>query len=63
MRTQNDPTRRWGYLKEYLEANLTDLTVFRIPRDAPYGAQYDVYAVGIFNGETVVGIQMFGVAT
>jgi len=63
IRVNNDPTRRWGDLKKYLEANLTNLTVFRLPRGAPYGAQYDLYAVGIFNGDTVVGIQMFGVAT
>ncbi len=63
IRVNNDPTGRWGDLKKYLEANLTNLTVFRLPRGAPYGAQYDLYAVGIFNGDTVVGIQMFGVAT
>lgn len=62
-RTQTDPTGRWGQLKEYLEANLTNPVVFRLPRNAPYEAQYDLYAVGIFNGETVVGVQMFGVAT
>ena len=61
--TRNDPTGRWKALQEYLEANLTGLTVFRVPRDPPYGAQYDLYTVGIFNGETVVGVQMFGVAT
>jgi len=63
IRTQNDSTGRWRHLQEYLEAHLTDLTVFRIPRDSPYEAQYDLYAIGLFNGETVVGIQMFGVAT
>jgi hypothetical protein len=63
IRTQNDPTGRWGQLQEYLEANLKNPTVFRLPRGAPYGAQYDLYAVGIFNAETVVGVQMFGVAT
>lgn len=62
-RTRNDPTGRWRVLQEYLEANLTSLTVFRLPRDSPYGSQYDLFAVGIFNGETVVGVQMFGVAT
>jgi hypothetical protein len=62
-RTRNDGTGRWRALQEYLEASLTSLTVFRLPRDAPYEAQYDLYAVGIFNGNTVVGIQMFGVAT
>lgn len=63
VRTNNDPTREWRVLQGYLEANLTNLTIFRVPRDAPYGAQYDLYAVGIFNGGTVVGVQMFGVAT
>ena len=63
LRTQNDATGRWRHLQEYLEANLTNLIVFRLPRDGPYSAQYDLYAVGIFNGETVVGVQMFGVAT
>lgn len=62
-RTRNDAAGRWRALQEYLEASLTSLTVFRLPRDAPYEAQYDLYAVGIFNGKTVVGIQMFGVAT
>lgn len=62
-RTQQDPTGRWRHLQEYLEANLKDPTVLQIRRDEPYGAQYDLYAVGIFNGETVVGVQMFGVAT
>ena len=62
LRTQNDPTGRWRHLQEYLEANLTSLTVFRLPRGAPYESQYDLYAVGIFNGQ-VVGVQMFGVAT
>ena len=63
LRTANDPTGRWRTLQKYLEPNLTNLTIFRLPRGAPYGAQYDLYAVGIFNGDTVVGVQMFGVAT
>lgn len=63
LRTQNDSTGRWRNLQEYLEAHLTDRTVFRVPRDAPYDSQYDLYAVGLFNGTTVVGVQMFGVAT
>ena len=63
LRTQNDPTGRWRDLQTYLEGNLTDLAVFRLPRASPYDAQYDLYAVGIFNGDTVVGVQMFGVAT
>jgi hypothetical protein len=62
-RTRTDRTGRWRALQEYLEANLTSLTVFRLSRAAPYGSQYDLYAVGLFNGETVVGVQMFGVAT
>jgi len=63
IRTNNDPTGRWRILQKYLEANLTDVTIFRVSRDAPYGAQYDLYAVGIFNGDSVVGVQMYGVAT
>lgn len=63
IRTLNDPTGRWRKFQEYLEANLTNLTVFRLPRNAPYGSQFDLYAVGIYDGDTVVGIQMFGVAT
>ncbi len=63
IRTQNDPTGRWRNLQAYLESHLTNLTVLILPRDEPYGAQYDLYAVGILNGETVVGVQMFGVAT
>ena len=62
-RTQNDSTGRWRDLQVYLEANLTNLAVFRVPRDPPYDAQYDLYAVGIFSGRIVVGVQMFGVAT
>jgi hypothetical protein len=63
LRTQGDPTGRWRQLQDYLEANLTNLTVLRLPRDPPYDSQYDLYAVGIFNGGVVVGVQMFGVAT
>ena len=63
LRTANDSTGRWKALQNYLEANLTNVTIFRLPRDEPYDAQYDLYAVGIFNGNTVVGVQMFGVAT
>lgn len=62
-RTSNDPGGGWRQLQLYLESNLTNLTVFRIPRDSPYGAQYDLYAVGLLNKTTVVGVQMFGVAT
>ena len=63
LRTANDSTGRWRSLQQYLEANLTNVTVFRIPRDKPFDSQYDLYAVGLFRGRTVVGIQMFGVAT
>ena len=63
LRTQHDPTGRWRILQTYLEGSLTQLTVFRLPRPAPYDSQYDLYAVGIFEGDTVVGVQMFGVAT
>lgn len=63
IRTRNDPTGRWKSLQDYLESNLTNMVVFRLPRESPYGAQYDLYAVGIFNGHTIVGVQMFGVGT
>ena len=63
LRTQNDPTGKWRILQTFLEGNLTQLAVFRLPRAAPYESQYDLYAVGIFDGDTVVGVQMFGVAT
>lgn len=60
---RDDPRSQWSDIEKYLEINLTDLVVYRLPRAAPYEAQYDLYAVGLFNGEIVVGIQMFGVAT
>lgn len=63
LRANTDPTGRWAILRQYLEANLTDAVVFRLPRADPYGAQYDLYAVGLFNGNLVVGVQMFGVGT
>ena len=63
IQTRKDPNNRWRDLQDYLEANLTNLTVFQLPRDDPYDSQYDLYVVGLFNGDTVVGIQMFGVAT
>lgn len=63
LRTRNDPSGRWKSLQDYLESNMTHLVIFRLPRDAPYAAQYDLYAVGLFNGHTIVGVQMFGVAT
>jgi len=63
LRTRNDPSGRWKGLQDYLESNMTSLVIFRMPRESPYGAQYDLYAVGLFNGHTIVGVQMFGVAT
>ena len=63
LRTSRDATGRWRALQQYLEANLTNVTIFRVPRDEPYDSQYDLYAVGLFNARTVVGVQMFGVAT
>lgn len=63
LRTQNDTSGRWRNLQTYLEQNLTEKIVFRLQRDAPHDSQYDLYVVGIFNGDTVVGVQMFGVAT
>ena len=62
-RKQTDPAGNWRNLQEYLEANLINVTVIRVPRDAPYDTQYDLYAVGIFDGGKVVGVQMFGVGT
>jgi hypothetical protein len=63
LRSNTDPTGKWMLLRQYLEANLTNTVIFRLPREDPYGAQYDLYAVGLFGGNIVVGVQMFGVAT
>jgi hypothetical protein len=63
IRKRNDSTGGWAELQKYLEANLTDVVVFYLPRDPPFDSQYDLYAVGLFHGNTVVGVQMFGVAT
>jgi hypothetical protein len=63
LRSNSDPTGRWTILRQYLETNLTNVVVFRLPREDPYGAQYDLYAVGLFAGNLVVGVQMFGVGT
>jgi hypothetical protein len=63
LRSNTDPTGRWTILRRYLETNLTNVVVFRLPREDPYGAQYDLYAVGLFSGNIVVGVQMFGVGT
>ena len=63
IRTRNDPTGRWKILQKFLDEHLTHLTVFRVSRDSPFEAQYDLFVVGLLNGNTVVGVQMFGVAT
>lgn len=63
LRSNTDPTGRWTILRHYLEENLTNVIVFRLPREDPYGAQYDLFAVGLFRGTIVVGVQMFGVGT
>ena len=63
IRKRSDKTGGWADLQTYLDANLTDVVVFYLPRDPPFDSQYDLYAVGLFNGNTMVGVQMFGVAT
>lgn len=58
----NDPSGDWSAMKTLLEGNLQQLSIFKIQRSAPYTAQNDVLAVGLFEGK-VVGIQMFAVET
>ena len=60
---RKDANNHWRDLQDYLETCLTNLTVFKVPRDDPYDSQYDLYVIGLFDGDKVVGIQMFGVAT
>lgn len=62
IQSRKDTSKRWMELQNYLETNLTNLTVVYLPRDAPYDSQYDLYAIGLC-GDRVVGVQMFGVAT
>ncbi len=48
---------RWTRLRNYLEANLTQIHVFKAG-----DVRRDVYVVGVFNGH-IVGIRMFAVET
>ncbi len=47
----------WTNLRNYLEANLTSLKVFKVGN-----VRRDVYAVGLFQGH-IVGVRMFAVET
>ena len=47
----------WTNLRNYLEANLTEVKVFKIGN-----VRRDVYVVGLFNGH-IVGIRTFAVET
>lgn len=48
---------RWTRLRNYLEANLTQIHVFKVG-----DVRRDVYAVGLFDGH-IVGVRMFAVET
>ncbi len=48
---------RWTRLRNYLEANLTQIHVFKTG-----DIRRDVYVVGLFDGH-IVGVRMFGVET
>ena len=48
---------RWTRLKNYLEANLTQIHVFKVG-----DLRRDIYAVGLFDGH-IVGVRMFAVET
>lgn len=48
---------RWTILRNYLEANLTQLQVFKVGN-----VRRDVYVIGLFNGH-IVGIRTFAVET
>ena len=48
---------RWMILRNYLEANLTQIHVFKAGN-----VRRDIYAVGLFEGH-IVGVRMFGVET
>lgn len=48
---------RWTRLKNYLEAHLTEIHVFKVG-----DVRRDVYAVGLFDGH-IVGVRMFAVET
>lgn len=49
--------KSWTNLRNYLEANLIQLKVFKVGN-----VRRDVYVVGLFNGH-IVGIRTFGVET
>ena len=49
--------RRWTILRNYLEANLAQIRVFKVG-----DVRRDVYAVGLFEGH-IVGVRMFAVET
>jgi len=48
---------RWTRLRNYLEANLTQIHVFKVG-----DVRRDVYVVGLFDGH-IVGVRMFAVET
>lgn len=57
-----DKTGQWLILRDYLESNLQDYKVFRVPRPAPYERTFDVYAVGLFENK-VIGIHVVSLET
>lgn len=50
-------TQEWTNLRNYLEANLAQLTVFKVG-----DVRREVYIVGLFNGH-IVGVRTFAVET
>ena len=50
-------TQEWTNLRNYLEANLAQLTVFKVG-----DVRREVYVVGLFNGH-IVGVRTFAVET
>lgn len=48
---------RWTRLRNYLEANLTQIHIFKVG-----DVRRDVYVVGLFDGH-IVGVRMFAVET
>lgn len=48
---------RWTRLRNYLEANLTQIHVFKVG-----DVRRDIYVVGLFDGH-IVGVRMFAVET
>ena len=49
--------RRWTRLRNYLEANLTQIHVFKVG-----DVRRDIYAVGLFDGH-IIGVRMFAIET